>query len=59
MSNWIFRLAAVIDSLLMTFEGLFHPAGLPLAGGHVQQMGALLTSAFVVSELHEILARSR
>ena len=59
MSNWIFRLAAATDSLLVALEGLFHPAGLPLAGGHVQQMGAMFAMALVVSEVREILAHVR
>ena len=46
-----FRGAAAIELLLVACEGVFHVSWLPLAGGHLQQIGIVFIVAFASTEL--------
>ena len=47
----LFRIAAAIELALTGLESAFHVGGLPLGGGHLQQIGLAFITAFVLIEL--------
>lgn len=51
----VFRAAAALELLLVAAKESFHLDWLPLAGGHLQQIGVVFILAFAFVELSDAL----
>ena len=54
-----YELAALLEIALVVVEslGILKPGALPLGGGHIQQIGIIFGTAFVVDRLIALLHR--
>lgn len=53
----VYKFAALFELILVILEnsGYGHLSGLPLGGGQIQQIGLVFATAYVISELIELL----
>jgi len=53
----VFKLAALVEmSLVIVRSCGYFPTRLPLGGGHIQQLGIVFASAYVIVEFISLLA---
>ena len=53
----LFKLAALVELVILEFGGFVHLPWLPLGGGPIQQLGVVFASAYVVAEFIDLFRR--